>query len=742
MLGNGWFSQNSTWHGPRQFLVLLSATERDGTKYYFRSTIGDVEVQDERLNGETMETVSSLSVKPLFFVATTGPEKSDNMYKGETYDGRVAKALDGFSLPLPLRGDWIPSISPDVGPTSFGSKLNAHHATNIIETMRSFSPVSISEPKPGSWVFDFSQNMAGQSELWVEHCPAGTVITMQHAEILYSNGLVHDSFCERPKYWLCNLRQFTNYTCNGAKEGETYRMQFISAGFRYVQVTGFPGTPTSSALTAHFVRSNVPQTGEFISSLPLLNSIQHATVYAAMSNQMDIPTDCPQREREGWLGDAQLAFETIQHNFDGGAFYTKWIRDLADVQTFDNRTRAADSAMPDTCPFYSTSAQELEADPGWGIAAWVIPSLFSSYYDDDRIEREFYFHQRSYMEHWIRLAESNNETSGELPQALQHSGDWGCLQPGPVNCAPVEYSQFFYVTALTLQTEAAARLEFKSDFWRYKKLLEKARTLYRNKYFNSVTGCFGNCTDISQILGLTLGILSKEEESNAWQQAVSWFGAEGRYDGRFGGGIVSLKLLYPLLDKFNMSDLGLQFQLHTDQPPSFGYWISQGATTLFEFWTNSEFEFNSGLNSYNHIMYGSTGSWYYSTLAGLQRAPGSRSWRNLIIAPPAAGLFSNLTWVNASIETPMGLVGSSWSSASMDTYRLEATVPTNAVARIIVPVSSSMTVKEGSTVVWAAGAGANIEAIDGVSAAVAQNDGRAVIITVGGGVYCFSVNLG
>lgn len=126
------------------------------------------------------------------------------------------------------------------------------------------------------------------------------------------------------------------------------------------------------------------QTGTFISSSPLLNAIQRATLYSAASNQMDLPTDCPQRERQGWLGacvcssirfwptlmiymrtgDAQLAFETVVHNFDVGAFYSKWVRDLADVQSFDAKTRNASGAMPDTCPFYSSSTTELEADPG------------------------------------------------------------------------------------------------------------------------------------------------------------------------------------------------------------------------------------------------------------------------------------------------------------------------------------------------------------------------------------------
>lgn len=426
------------------------------------------------------------------------------------------------------------------------------------------------------------------------------------------------------------------------------------------------------------------------------------------------------------------------------------MRDLADVQHFDSQNRDASGAMPDTCPFYSTSTTELDADPGWGVAAWVVPAQFSSFYDDDRLERAFYPHQRSYMEHWVALAQKNNVTAGELPPGLQHSGDWGCMQPGPTNCAPVEYSHFFYVTALALQTECATRLGIASDVSRYSGLLKAARQLYISKYFHSATGCFGNCTDISQIFGLTLvakadsALLSKDEEAKAWAQALTWFGEDGKYEGRFGGGIVSLKLLYPLLDAHGMSDLGLKFQLHTDKPPSFGYWIAQGATTLFEYWGNAAYSTPNLLNSYNHIMYGGSGSWYYSTLAGLQRAPGSRSWRNLIIAPPAPGALSNLTWANASIDTPMGLVGSAWSVTRQGRYTLHATVPTNAQAQIVMPaingaLDEQTIVREGEhgAVVWNDG-GFVSGASDGVKSASAGFDGKSVMLTVGSGSYSFT----
>jgi len=243
------------------------------------------------------------------------------------------------------------------------------------------------------------------------------------------------------------------------------------------------------------------------------------------------------------------------------------------------------------------------------------------------------------------------------------------------------------------------------------------------------------------------GLLSKDEEAKAWAQALAWFGEDGKYGGRFGGGIVSLKLLYPLLDAHGMSDLGLKFQLHTDKPPSFGYWIAQGATTLFEFWGNAAYSTPNLLNSYNHIMYGGSGSWYFSTLAGLQRAPGSRSWRDLIIAPPAPGTLSNLTWANASIDTPMGLVSSSWSAPQRGRYTLRAVVPPNAQARIIVPTTNGAfdaqtTVSEGDSgaevVVWEGGAYAPGAADSGIWSASAGADGRSVVLTVGSGSYTFA----
>lgn len=162
-----------------------------------------------------------------------------------------------------------------------------------------------------------------------------------------------------------------------------------------------------------------------------------------------------------------------------------------------------------------------------------------------------------------------------------------------------------------MQADYATRMNMSEDAKRYSAGATAAGATLLDHFFNRSTSCFGNCTDVEQIFGLATGLLpsGSQQERAAWAHALGWFNASATPPEKFGGGIVSLKLLYSLLDKFEVRDLGLRLQLHTDSPPSFGYWIAQNATTLWEDWTNSARQANSGLNSYNHIMFGSTGSW-------------------------------------------------------------------------------------------------------------------------------------
>ena len=266
MLGHGWFSQPHVHAGQRQFRLLLSVTlPGSSAVQYYASTNGAG-------GGSTLS-----------FAAAAGPVLLDDIYLGETYSGIVAATLAGwaecgFTPPQP----WSPTEAPAESPSTFGSIISAHNVH--IQTDRVYSVVSITQPQehPNTFVFDFGQNMAGQTTLRVEDCPANTTITLIHNEILNVDGTVNRNLA----------KMLGTYICGGTGV-EVYRTLFTYYGFRYVQVDGFPGVPGENAVTAHFVHSDVPQSGEFSSSSTLLNAIQHATRFASWSNLMDIPTDCP-----------------------------------------------------------------------------------------------------------------------------------------------------------------------------------------------------------------------------------------------------------------------------------------------------------------------------------------------------------------------------------------------------------------------------------------------------------------
>ena len=738
MLGRGWFAANASGSnsstdvsgaGPRQFFLLLSVTLADNSTTRFVSALAG-------------SAAAAAGATPLLFNATTGPVNDPTLIAGEAYDGRVAEALAGWTLAgyIPRAGvAWTPATAPVISPATLGAELSAHGV--VARVSRDFVP-TVSQPRPGLFAFDFAQNMAGLVTLRLPPCPAGTLVALQLTETLSREGVPTNQFCERAHQWMCAVQQRANYTCAGTAGGESYRMTFTTAGFRYASLEGWPAgapPPTPDALTAHFTPADVEQAGAFASSSPLLNALQQATVFSVLSNLADYPTDCPTRERRGWM-DANHVHETVLRNVDGGALYSKWVRDFADAQEYANAARGAGGALPDVVPFYGGG--QPDADPAWGVAAWAVPATLASYFDDERLEQWWYPRARAYAEHWVGLAQAH----GGAPNTTRY-GDWGNMWGAgmPAPFIVPEHGAFFFILALDFQAGAAARLGYAADAARYSSLAADARALYLHSFFDASSGCFSNCSATSQVYGLSAGVLAEGSAARAaaWARAMAIFGPAGEYPERYGGGEISLGYAFALLEAAGQQGLGLRTQLHTDKPPSPGYWVAQGATTLWEYWGNSATSANSGLNSYNHIMYGAPGAFYYSSLAGLRRAPGSRSWRSLLVAPPgnASGVWANLTAASAEQSTPMGAVAVAWALFPGPRYALNATLPPNAAARVVVPTlraAALAVIAEGGTTVWAAGQ--FVPGVPGVASGVAGADGESVEFAVGSGVFAFSTS--
>ena len=268
MLGAGWYSEPSVKVGPRSLIAMLSVMTADGAKTYFASSL-------------------TPGANSLVFSSTVGPVTSDNIYAGENYDARLEQpgfAACAFTPPAP----WLPAVAAPDPRTVHGSVMSWQSPASAPMIDRDYSVAAITTPSDGVYVVDFAQNMAGTTTFKVV-CPNGPQwIYMAYGESLHPDGTVLNQYG--------NIMN-SNFTCAGTGDVETYKTLFSYYGFRYVQLTNFPGVPDEGTFTAHFIHSAVGQTGAFNSDNDLLNNIQHCTRFASLSNLMDVPTDCPQRER-------------------------------------------------------------------------------------------------------------------------------------------------------------------------------------------------------------------------------------------------------------------------------------------------------------------------------------------------------------------------------------------------------------------------------------------------------------
>ena len=340
---------------------------------------------------------------------------------------------------------------------------------------------------------------------------------------------------------------------------------------------------------------------------------------------------------------------------------------------------------------------------------------------------------------------------------------------GNTNTPADEYvagkTQYFYIVALEHTARFAARVGQISDAQRYQGLAAAARELYMARLCNASVGnrsCFGRCTYPGQIFGLSLDVLPRggAEEAAAWAHVLAEIGPHATNPAnanRFGGGIVTLKLIYPLFQRFGEAALALRTLLHTDRSPSLGYMTTQGGagpgdtgTTLHEAWNMQSAYDGTWVGSFNHIMMGSPGRWFYTLFAGIDRDAAtthSRSWSRLRLEPPRdPELWRNLTYCNAALNTVAGQVAVSWrlrpSNSTTTLYVMEATVPTNSRATVVVPTvvqASAVTIREGEagSVVWSKG---QFRAVAGIAGGAMGADARSVELTAGSGRYAFTVS--
>ena len=628
-LGNGWYNYSvpsgwdydkAAWRAQPKMILQLELEFDDGTT---QSVLSD----------ESWEV-------------TDGPVEFNALLNGEIYDAR--RELSGWDRSEAGNGDWsaAKAVAPPAG------ILSAQMATPVRVT-QVLPAVTLSEPKPGVFVYDFAQNLAGVAELTL-HGPAGAMVVLRYGEKLNPDGTLNQY--ELKMFATTGDFQTDRYTLSG-QGTEVWRPRFVYHGFQYVQVTGFPGTPTLMNLRALAMSAAVEDAGHFECSNSLLNQIQHNALWSAHANFYSFPTDCPQREKNGWTGDAHLAAEAYLYNFDMAANYTKWLQDIKDEQQ-------ANGVLPAIIPT-SGWGYAWGNGPAWDSAYLLIPWDLYLFRGDRRILSEHYDNFKRYVDY----------VSSRAPEHIANFGlgDW-C--PWKTRTPEKITSTGYFYRDARIVADIAGLLGKQEDAAKYTVLADGIRNSFNREFPELKTQTALGCS-------LYQGLVEPDNRARFVEQLVASVEAQ---DGHLDCGNLGAKYLLHALSDNGRPDVAYRVATQTTMP-GWGFWIKAGATTLFEHWDDKEKE---GL-SRNHVMFADISAWFYGNLAGIQPDPTGPGFKHFILIPAVVG---DLHWVKAHYVSPYGLIVSDWEDGP-GTFNWEIVVPPNSTATVHLPTSNLIAVKEG-----------------------------------------------
>ena len=614
----------------------------------------------EYADGSVAEIVSDESWK----LTTGGPILANNEYDGEDYDAR--KEFPGWSKPGFDDSRWRSSqilAAP-------GGRLSAQMQPPIRVTQM-LKPVAVTEVKPGVFVFDLGQNIAGWCRLTARG-PAGTAVHLRHAETLKPDGTLYTA----------NLRSAKAediYTLGGHGT-EVWQPRFTLHGFRFVEVTGFPGRPTLDSIRGCVVNDDLPTAGAFECSNELLNRIYHNIVWGVRGNYRSIPTDCPQRdERQGWLGDRSEESRGEAYLFDNSTLYAKWLQDIADAQRDNGSISDVD---PSYWPFYNDNVT-------WPSTSVILPQTLLRQFDDAQIIAAHYDSAKKWMDHMTRYV-ANGIISKD------NYGDW-CVPPEEPTLIhsrdpkrrtnPTLLATAYFYHDLRLMENYAAMLGKADDAERFRALAEKLKSAFNEKFLNRELGQYDNGTQTSCVLPLAFGLVPDDMHGRIFNHLVDKI--ENETHGHIGTGLVGGQYLCRVLTENGRADLVYTIAAQKDYP-SWGYMVEHGATTIWELWNGNTAD--PAMNSGNHVMLvGDLIIWLYENLAGIAPDDARPGFSHIIMKPEPVG---DLKFVKATHNSPFGWISSEWrKDGNAFDWRIE--IPANTTATIFVLATSAEQVREG-----------------------------------------------
>lgn len=629
IVGDGWFCGNIAW-----------------TRYkYGRKTRARMELHLFDVDGrETIVATSSA------WKASTGPILEGDMQAGETYDAQLE--MPGWDQPGFVDTAWKPVVAG----AEFEPAIIEGHPAEPVRATQEVPARTVTEPKPGIYVFDLGQNFAGWARLKVQE-PAGTPVVLRFAEMLNDDGTIYTAN-------LRGARATDTYVTRGGGL-EIWEPRFTYHGFRYVEVTGVKQKPASDMITGIVAHTDLPRTGVFECSDPLLNKIFDITLWSQRSNYFEVPTDCPQRdERLGWCDAIQVFARTGLYNEGAERFLAKWLCDAVDGQSPEGA-------------FRNTAPPIVEGwSPCWADAAVIVPyEIWRTTGRTDAI-RTSYEAMKKHVAYYQSVCP-------KLIAPDQGFGDW--LAAG-LNTPKSLIGTAYFGHSVDLVSQMAAAIGQTADAAAYSALFGQIKMAFE-KEFVKQDGKIGTESLSSYILPLRFNLLSAERR----QSANRWLVESAERGTDQVPGYATINQFLPALCDAGRPDLAYRF-LQKRTYPSLGFMIDQGATSIWERWNSYSKEGgfgNAGMNSFNHVSNGTVVQWMYSDILGIE--PLTPGYEKIQIRARSGG---GLTWAKGHYDSVRGRVASAWNIQD-GRFVQDVTIPQRSTAIFWLPAQGAEEVTDG-----------------------------------------------
>jgi alpha-L-rhamnosidase len=669
ILGGGWYADGLGWlqtrynfgPPPVRLLVQLEVEYTDGTRDSF--------VSDESWR------------------AKQSPILGSEIYNGESYDARLEQKR--WDQPSFSDGRWgAVAIAAEPQAPVVAQNFQPIRANETLKTKK------LTNPKPGVYIFDLGQNMVGWARLHVSG-KAGTKVQIRFGEVLKPDGELYTE----------NLRtaEATDTYILRGKGAESFEPHFTFHGFRYVELTGYPGTPTPDAIEGVVFYTAAPFTIQFKTANQTVNQLWSNILWGQRGNFLSVPTDCPQRdERLGWMGDAEVFWRTASFNANLAAFSHKFTTDIRDAQS-------PTGAFTDVSPRVGPTGDSVA---GWADAGVIIPWSAYLQFRDTRILEENW----DAMEKWMEHIAGSNPNYLWLKERGNDYGDW--LAIGSQTSKDLIATAFWAYDA-SLMIRMAEALDRPADEQKYREIFEKIRTAFNQEYVKP-DGTVGTGSQTSYVLALHMNLLSSPQRAVAVEKLVDDIKT---HDWHLTTGFLGTPYLMIELSNSGHSDVAYRLLLQTTYP-SWSYMIEHGATTMWERWNGDQMMGDPSMNSYNHYAYGAVAEWLYRYAAGIDEAPEDPGFHRIVLHPQFDAVLGE---VKATYDSSYGPVISNW-KVDGNTITWDVVIPPNTTSLLDLPGDVTSRIQED---------GKDIRQSTGISFVL--RDDRHAIYEAGSGSYSFSI---